>query len=428
MPLNCFVTNGKEVRVRGWTEEQDMIRGMVRDFVAKEIEPQLDDIEYNGVPPYDVLRKLYKTFGMDELAGARFDKQIAREEAGEAATEKPTSTTTGPVDEEALNAAATAIIPIIEISRVCPGLITALGVSTGLTGGAIMAKGSLAQKKRFARELLTLEKVGAWAITEPNSGSDAFGGMKSTARRDGEGGYILNGSKTFITNGPHADTIVFICRLEEEGVASQDRKVVSFILDAGTPGLTQSAPFKKMGIGSSPTGELFLSDVRVDADRLMGESEDGYGRSGAKGTFSTERSGVAAMALGLVERALEMSLEYAKTRVQFGEPIANYQLIQLKLAKMEVARLNIENMVFRFIETRAAGGDFSLAEASAMKLYAAQAAMEVTTEAVQIFGGAGYMRETRVEQLMRDAKILQIYAGTDEMQVIAIARDLIGRA
>ena len=134
------------------------------------------------------------------------------------------------------------------------------------------------------------------------------------------------------------------------------------------------------------------------------------------------------MALGLIERSLEMSVEYAKTRVQFDQPIGSYQLIQLKLAKMEVARLNLENLVFRYIETQAAGKDLTLAEASAMKLYAAQAAMEVTIEAVQIFGGAGYMRATRVEQLMRDAKILQIYAGTDEMQVVAIARDLLGRA
>jgi len=421
----------------GWTEQQQMVKGMIRDFVEKEIVPQIDDLEYNGVPPYEVLRKLFATFGMDELAAANFDQQIAREEAaarGEgdagAAEEKAggKSSGAGAVSEEALDAAAMGLLPIIEISRHCQGLITALGVSVGLTAGAITAKGTLAQKKKYARDLVTLKKIGAWAITEPNSGSDAFGGMKSTARRDGSGGYILNGNKTFITNGPYADTIVFICRLEEEGVPHAERKIVSFILDAGMEGLEQSPPFKKMGIGSSPTGELFLSDVRAGPERLMGESEDGYGRSGAKSTFSTERSGVAAMALGLVERALEMSLEYAKTRVQFDQPIGNYQLIQLKLAKMEVARLNLENLVFRFIETRAAGADFSLAEASAMKLYAAQTAMEVSTEAVQIFGGAGYMRETRVEQLMRDAKILQIYAGTDEMQVVAIARDLMGRA
>ena len=214
---------------------------------------------------------------------------------------------------------------------------------------------------------------------------------------------------------------------KKRGVDNKDRKIVSFILDSGMQGLEQSRPFKKMGIGSSPTGELFLTDVKVGPERLMGESEDGYGRSGAKSTFSTERAGVAAMALGLVERSLELSIEYAKTRVQFGQNIGSYQLVQLKLAKMEVARLNLENLVFRYIETRAAGKDLTLAEASAMKLYAAQAAMEVTTEAVQVFGGAGYMRETRVEQLMRDAKILQIYAGTDEMQVLAIAKDLLGR-
>ena len=414
-----------------WTEQQQMIRAMIRDFVEKEIVPHIDDLEYNDLPPYDILRKLFKTFGMDELAAANFDKQIAKDEAkGSAADKKegaPTQASDGIVSEDALDAAAMGLIPIIEISRHCQGLITSMGVSVGLTGGAIMAKGTLAQKKKYARDLLTLKKVGAWAITEPNSGSDAFGAMKSTARRDGNGGYILNGSKTFITNGPHADTIVFICRLDEEGVAAKDRKIVSFILDSGMPGLEQSPAFKKMGIGSSPTGELFLSDVKAGPERLMGESEDGYGRSGAKSTFSLERAGVAAMALGLVERSLELSLEYAKTRVQFDQTIGSYQLIQLKLAKMEVARLNLESLVFRYIETRAAGKDLTLAEASAMKLYAAQAAMEVTTEAVQVFGGAGYMRATRVEQLMRDAKILQIYAGTDEMQVVAIAKDLLGR-
>ena len=414
-----------------WTEQQQMIRAMIRDFVEKEIVPHIDDLEYNDLPPYDILRKLFKTFGMDELAAANFDKQIAKDEAkGSAADKKegaPTQASDGTVSEDALDAAAMGLIPIIEISRHCQGLITSMGVSVGLTGGAIMAKGTLAQKKKYARDLLTLKKVGAWAITEPNSGSDAFGAMKSTARRDGNGGYILNGSKTFITNGPHADTIVFICRLDEEGVAAKDRKIVSFILDSGMPGLEQSPAFKKMGIGSSPTGELFLSDVKAGPERLMGESEDGYGRSGAKSTFSLERAGVAAMALGLIERSLELSLEYAKTRVQFDQPIGSYQLIQLKLAKMEVARLNLESLVFRYIETRAAGKDLTLAEASAMKLYAAQAAMEVTTEAVQVFGGAGYMRATRVEQLMRDAKILQIYAGTDEMQVVAIAKDLLGR-
>ena len=149
-----------------------------------------------------------------------------------------------------------------------------MGVSVGLTGGAIMSKGSLAQKKKYGRELLTLEKVGAWAITEPSSGSDAFGAMKSTARRDGEGGYILNGSKTFITNGPFADIIVFICRLDEPGIEPRDRKIVSFILDSGMPGLEQSAAFKKMGDWLLTHGRTFF--VRCKSG--SGTPDGGIGR------------------------------------------------------------------------------------------------------------------------------------------------------
>jgi alkylation response protein AidB-like acyl-CoA dehydrogenase len=410
-----------------WNEQQQMIQKMVRDFVAKEVVPNLDDIEYNGVPPYDILRKMIKTFGMDVMATQNYEKQIAREKAAdENGEDAPTKKKDGP-SEGAGDQAAMTMIPIIELSRHAQGLVTAMGVSMGLTGGAIMSKGTIEQKERWALPLLTLEKVGAWAISEPNSGSDAFGQMKTLAKRDGNGGYIINGSKTWITNGPYADTIVLICKLDEEGVEPKDRKIVSFILDAGMEGLEQSKPFKKMGIGSSPTGELFFSDLKVGADRLLGGSETSYGRSGAKATFMQERAGVAAMALGMVERALELSTAYARDRAQFGRPIGDNQLIQLKLAKMEVARANLQNMVFRYIEMTAAGKQMSLAEASAMKLYAAQTAMDVSTEAVQVHGGYGYMRESRVEQLMRDAKILQIYAGTDEMQIIAIARDLLGR-
>lgn len=409
-----------------WSEQQQMIQKMVRDFVEKEVVPQLDDIEYNGVPPYDILRKLIKTFGMDIMAQQSFEKQLAREKAiaaGDTVEEKKKAGPSAMAGEEA----AMRMIPIIEICKHAQGLVTAMGVSMGLAGGAIMSKGTIEQKERWALPLLTLEKVGAWAISEPNAGSDAFGQMKTLARRDGNGGYIINGSKTWITNGPFADTIILICKLDEEGVPADQRKIVSFILDSGMEGLEQSKPFKKMGIGSSPTGELFLSDVKVGADRLLGGSEDSYGRSGAKGTFMQERAGVAAMALGMVERALQLSIQYANDRVQFGRAIGQNQLIQLKLAKMEVARTNLQNMVFRYIEMTAAGQQMTLAEASAMKLYAAQAAMDVATEAVQIHGGYGYMRESRVEQLMRDAKILQIYAGTDEMQIIAIARDLLSR-
>src|SRR5436309_10272808 len=205
------------------------------------------------------------------------------------------------------------MIPIIELCRHCPGMVTAMGVSMGLTSAAIMSRGTTAQKERWALDLLTLDKIGAWAITEPNSGSDAFGSMNSTARRDGDE-YLLNGSKTFITNGPYADTTVFIRKLDE-GNPPAERKILSFVLDRGMPGFEQSKPLRKMGLHSSPTGQLFLTDVRVGRDGLLGETEDvsagGGGRDAAKATFTMERTGVAAMALGIVERCLELCLGYA---------------------------------------------------------------------------------------------------------------------
>ena len=410
-----------------WTEEQEMVRGAVRQFIDKEIRPHVDEFEHGDTPPYTVLRKLFKEFGMDAMARDRFAKQMAFEKAVAEAVEKGETPPEKPKRDGDGGASSLTLIPVIELCKVCPGMVTAMGVSMGLTSAAINSKGTIAQKERWVPELLTMEKIGAWAITEPNSGSDAFGSMKSTARRDGEE-YVLNGSKTFITNGPYADTIVFICKFDE-GNDPAERKIFSFVLDKGTPGLEQSKPLRKMGMHSSPTGELFLSDVRVGRDRLIGETENppAGGRDGAKATFMQERSGVAAMALGVIEECLTISVQYAKDRVQFGQPIGDFQLIQDKLARMEVARLNVENLVFRTIEMSAAGRSMTLAEASAMKLYSARAATEVALEAVQILGGNGYMSEFRVEQLARDAKVLQIYAGTDEIQITHIAKDLLRR-
>jgi hypothetical protein len=405
-----------------WNDEQQMMRDAVRQFVEAEIVPNVDALEHGDTPPYDILRKLWSTFGLDAAARDRFKRQMDRERAGPSEGEPDGPTTK---KEPRGRDGSMTLIPIIELCRHCPGMVTAMGVSVGLTASAIMAKGTTAQKERWALDLLTLDKVGAWAITEPDSGSDAFGSMRSTARRDGDE-YVLNGSKTFITNGPHADTVVFICKLDE-GNPPEERKVVTFVLDRGMEGFVQSEPLRKMGLHSSPTGELFLDDVRVGRDRLLGETEDvaSGGREGAKATFSIERTGVAAMALGIIERCLELSTSYARERVQFGQPIGEFQLIQLKLAKMEVARLNVQNLVFRQIEMTADGTGMDLTEASASKLYSAQAATEVALEAVQLFGGNGYMAEYRVEQLARDAKVLQIYAGTDEIQVSQIARNLL---
>jgi alkylation response protein AidB-like acyl-CoA dehydrogenase len=412
-----------------WSETHLSIRDAVRKFCQQEVEPKLHAIEHEGEPPYEVLRKMIATFGIGDMAEARFEAQIAsqeRREAREARGEPEPERKEKGVDPEAGMQTAMKMIPVIELSRWSPGMVTALGVSMGLTANAIMARGTVAQKRRWALSLLKLETIGAWAITEPGSGSDAFGAMRSTARRDGDG-YVLDGSKTFITNGPYADTIVFICKLDE-GNPPKDRKVLTFVLDKGMPGLVQSKPLRKLGLHGSPTGELFLEGVKVGKDRLLGETEDAPARKASKETFTAERTAVAAMALGIVSECQRLAVQYAATREQFGKKIGEFQLIQLKLAKMEVARMNIQNLVFRQIEMATQGKSMDLAEASACKLYAAQAAMEVCHETVQLFGGNGYMAEYRVEQLFRDARVLQIYGGTDEIQVSQIARTLLERA
>jgi alkylation response protein AidB-like acyl-CoA dehydrogenase len=408
-----------------YNEEQLMMRDMFRKFLAKELDPIRDDIEINGVPPYEFIRKLYAHLGLGEMAAAKFHKQIEQEKAVELGKADVKKLRDDNFNQSRATATAAQGLLITELAKYGLGIITSLGVSTGLTYSAIMNKGTIAQKEKWALPLATFEKVGAWAITEPGSGSDAFGAMAATASRSADGGYLLNGNKTFITNGPYADTIVFICKLKEDSVEPAQRKILSFIIDKGMPGLTQSKPFKKMGIMSSPTGELFLDNVEVGPERLIGETEEVEVRSGAKKTFTQERTGMAYSSLGIVEECLERCVRYAKERVQFGQPIGSHQLIQEKIARMEVARVNLQNMVFQLIEYAGYGHEISLAEASAIKLYSARVATEVAMEAVQLHGGNGYMTEFRVEQLARDAKIQQIYAGTDEIQISAIARELL---
>lgn len=403
-----------------WTDEHKMLRDAIRSFVENEIVPLHDELEQGDLAPYGVLRKLFATFGIDEMARESFNRRLERDVAPRTAAPEARSESPASGFDPALM-----LILLIELSRYCPGMVTALGVSVGLTASAIDSRGTPRQRERWVPDLLTLDRIGAWALTEPGSGSDAFGAMRAHARRDGDE-YVLNGSKTFITNGPYADTIVFICKLDE-GNPIHERKIVSFILDRDMAGLEQSRPFRKMGMHSSPTGEVFVTDLRAGVDRLIGETEDAPtgAKDGAKGTFATERAGVAAMALGIIDRCLSLSIDYANDRVQFGRPIGEFQLIQDKLASMEIARLNVSNLVFRYIEAITGNQPLSLAEASAMKLYSARAATEVALEAVQLFGGNGYMAEFGLEQLARDAKALQIYGGTDEMQITHIAKDLL---
>ncbi|MFE2954719.1 acyl-CoA dehydrogenase family protein [Nocardia tengchongensis] len=402
-----------------WSDEDLMFRDALRGFIDKEIKPNVEQLESGALPPFDIIRKLYAAFGLDELAKEGLEKAFAREEAG----------TTGKAGGGFSGSGSMGVILNSELAGISLGLVASMGVSLGLTVGTIRSRGTLAQKKRWLPELVTFEKVGAWAITEPDSGSDAFGGMKSYVRRDGED-YILNGQKTFITNGPYADVTVVYAKLDEgDGVDKRDRKVLTFVLDKGMEGFTQSKPFKKMGMNSSPTGEMFFNNVRITPDRLLGETETpakGDGKDSAKESFAAERIGIASLALGIINECHRLSVDYAKSRKLWGKEIAQFQLIQLKLAEMEIARINVQNMVFNAIERTAAGEKVSLAEASAMKLYSSRAATEVAMEAVQLFGGNGYMAEYKVEQLARDAKSLMIYAGSNEIQVTHIAKGILG--
>ena len=413
-----------------WSDTDLMVRDSVRQFVDKEIRPHLDELESGELSPYPIARKLFSQFGLDAMAAESVKKMLDRERAkqsGETRDKPEEQDGAGGFGGGAQGSMVAVLVS--EIARVSIGLLSTASVSLGLGAATIMSRGTLAQKERWLPELMTLEKIAAWAITEPDSGSDAFGGMKTYVKRDGED-YILNGQKTFITNGPCADVLVVYAKLDEgdAGVDKRNRPVLVFVLDAGMPGLTQGKPFKKMGMMSSPTGELFFDNVRLSPDRLLGESEqhaDGDGRDSARANFAAERIGIAMMALGIIDECHRLCVDYAKSRTLWGKNIGQFQLIQLKLAKMEIARMNVQNMVFHTIERQQAGRPLTLAEASAIKLYSSEAATEVAMEAVQLFGGNGYMAEYRVEQLARDAKSLMIYAGSNEVQVTHIAKGLL---
>ncbi|MGB8406779.1 MAG: acyl-CoA dehydrogenase family protein [Mycobacterium sp.] len=417
-----------------WSESDELIRESVREFIDKEIEPHRDGLERGELSPYPIARKLFSEFGLDVVASEAIKTMLDKEHvkaaaiaAGEPKPEKREESPGGMGDLGGQMSMAAVLVS--ELAGVSIGLLSTIGVSLGLGAATIASRGTLAQKERWLPELVTLEKIAAWAITEPDAGSDAFGGMKTYVKRDGAD-YLLNGQKTFITNGPDADVLIVYAKLDQGDPSAdrRNRKVLTFVLESGMPGLTQGKAFKKMGMMSSPTGELFFDNVRITPDRLLGEAEEhggGDGRESARANFAAERLGVSLMALGIINECHRRCLDYAKTRTLWGQNIGQFQLIQLKLAKMEVARINVQNMVFQTLEKVQAGKIPSLSEASAVKLYSSEAATEVAMDAVQLFGGNGYMAEYRVEQLARDAKSLMIYAGSNEVQVTHIAKGLL---
>ncbi|HSD89093.1 MAG TPA: acyl-CoA dehydrogenase family protein [Kofleriaceae bacterium] len=400
-----------------FSQEHEMVRGIVRKWAESKLAPKVDALEA-GEPPYELMRDLAKTFGLPGMVRAAFDKieQRAKDGASDAKDVK-----IGGMGDPALSS-----ILSIELSRLCPGFMLAFGASMGLAGGAIVGKGTFEQKKRWGLPILTWDKIGAWGMTEPGAGSDAFRSMRTTAVPK-DGGYVLNGQKTFITNAPYADILVIYAKIDRgDGTPLAERPIQPFILERGDKGMETSKPMRKMGMHSSPTGEVFLADCYVPADRLLGGQEQAVGRASGKDVFHSERTGMAPMCVGIIEKCLEISTEYAKQRITWGKKIAEYQLVQEKLARMFVHLENCKNLMFKQLTLGAEGKTMTAAEASAAKLYCARAATESAMEAVQLLGGNGYMQEYRVEMLARDAKLLQIGGGTDEIQIINIARNLLG--
>lgn len=402
-----------------FTEEHQMVRKMVRRWTREKLEPKVDDFE-NGEPPYELMRDFARTFGIPGMVTSAFERLEQRVNDGtyDPAKAKKMGGMAG--SDPALSA-----ILSIELSRVCPGFMLAFGASMGLAGAAIMSRGTMEQKRRWGLPIVTWEKIGAWGMTEPGAGSDAFRSMHTVAVPDGDG-YVINGQKTFITNAPYADIMVIYAKIDTgDGVPLGERPIQTFVLEKDDPGVSVSKPMRKMGMHSSPTGEIFMNDARVPGDRLLGDRKHKVGRASGKDVFHSERTGMAPMCVGIIERCLEICTDYARERETWGRKIAEYQLVQEKLARMFMHLQNTRNLMFKQIYLDQEGRRMSAAEASATKLYCARAATECALEAIQILGGNGYMQEYRVEMLMRDAKLLQIGGGTDEIQIINVARHIL---
>lgn len=399
------------------TDTQTMIEQAVRAFAQKEIAPHLEKLESGEMLPYGILTKFGKQMGFAGQVKGSFKK---REASDEAAGENPATAAA------ALPGGIDPMVPAIvfkEISRVSPGLCMALVATLGCAT-AISRQGTEEQRERWAYPVFAMKKVGCWALTETNSGSDAFGSMRARARLDGDS-FVLSGQKTFISNAPYADVLLVYARLETDG--SKKPPVRAFVLERGDPGLTTGAPMPKMGMGDSPTGEIFIDEARIPRDRILGpqpEDIESSHRGDAKGTLQHERAVMPAMCLGIIERCVEESVAFAKEREAFGRHIAEYQLVQDKLARMNVSLENARNLVFKLVWMQKKG-TLDDRTASTAKLYCSQEAVRVALDAIQIMGGTGYMREAPVEKLMRDAKMFEIGGGTSEIQTLTIAREML---
>ena len=322
------------------------------------------------------------------------------------------------------------VLIVEELSWGCSGIALAI-VSSGLAAAAIAGMGTDEQKAKFLPMCLSTEneiRIGAYGLTEPEAGSDVAN-ISTTAVRDGDF-YVLNGTKRFITNGGIADvTVVFATEDKSKGWGG----LCAFAIEKGTPGLIEGTVWKKMGIRASHTSDVILDNCRVPLDHRLGDppgqAKEGApprGAIGALGALERTRPVIGAFALGVGRAAFEYALDYAKERVQFGRPIATRQAIAFKLADMAIELDAARMIIWRAAWMAANNVPFLRAEGSMSKCYPSDVAMRVTIEALQILGGYGYMREFPVEKWVRDAKIFQIFEGTNEIQRIVISRALTG--
>jgi alkylation response protein AidB-like acyl-CoA dehydrogenase len=375
------------------TDEQREVRELVRTLASERIAPRAAEIDESHEFPWDVV----ELFREHDLFGLGFDEEWGGSGTG----------------------TLLSLVAIEEVSKVCAtsGLILAVQELGSL---GLKLAGSQEQKERFLPKLASGEWLAAYALTEAGSGSDSAA-MRTTAQADGDA-YVLDGSKRFITNAGVAHLYTVFAKTDP---GARHAGISAFMVEAGTPGFEVARLEPKLGIAGSTTGELVFDGCRVPAANLLGE--EGSGFKLAMRILDRSRPGVAAQGLGIAQGATDYALEYARTRETMGKPIAEHQLIAAKLADMETACEAARGLLYRFGRMVDEGApDEELTKASAMaKLACTDTAMWVTTEAVQILGGYGYIKEYPVERFMRDAKITQIYEGTNEIQRLVIAREML---
>ncbi|HUZ82323.1 MAG TPA: acyl-CoA dehydrogenase family protein [Gaiellaceae bacterium] len=375
------------------SDEQREIRGLVRAIARERIAPRAAEIDKTAEFPWDVV----EAFRENELFGVLYDEEY------------------GGIGSSALMT----LVMIEELSKVCAtsGLIIAVQELGSL---GIKLAGSAEQKERLLPRLASGEWLAAYALTEPGSGSDSAA-MRTTARRDGDS-YVISGGKRFITSAGIASVYVVFAKTDPQ---RGHGGISAFVVEADAPGFEVGRIEPKMGIKGSTTGEIFFNDCRVPAANLLGEEGEGFKL--AMRILDRSRPGIGAQGLGLAQGATDYAVEYARSRETMGRPIAEHQLIAGMLADMETkceAARGLLYKVGRMIDEGDTGAELTKLSAMA-KLYCTDVAMEVTTDAVQVLGGYGYIQEYPVERMMRDAKITQIYEGTNQIQRLVIAREML---